>query len=184
MNPVLGWLIIATIIGSSIGALYYMLWIKIEVTAKYLVSIVTTIAVVYVGYDLLITVFSYGTWAVFFKKFVGSIIIILPISYMLYWLEKLKIKKAYEQIVKKEKPTKQGMKIKDTLYSFLEQKIDIWKLLLIILLTITIIVMSLSKMSSSDNVSDVLVIILFLVVPILSTVIVNRVYSLFQKITS
>ena len=57
----------------------------------------TIIAVVYVGYDLLITVFSYGTWAVFFKKLVGSIIIILPITYMIYWLEKFKNKKLYEQ---------------------------------------------------------------------------------------
>lgn len=180
MNPVLGWLIIATIIGSSIGALYYMLWIKIEVTAKYLVSIVTTIAVVYVGYDLLITVFSYGTWAVFFKKFIGSIIIVFPISYMLYWLEKLKIKKVILQIVKKEKVIKQDKKNKHSLDSFLQQEIDIWKLLLKIILAITIIALLLSY----GKVSDVLVIILFLVIPVLSTVIVNKVYSLFSKTTS
>lgn len=97
MDKLVGWLILIAIASSIFVLFYYLLWVKIEVTAKYLVSIMTIIAVVYVGYDLLITVFSYGTWAVFFKKLVGSIIIILPISYMLYWLEKLKIKKLYEQ---------------------------------------------------------------------------------------
>ena len=96
MDKLLGWLILIAIASGIIVLLYYLLWVKIEVTAKYLVSIITIIAVVYVGYDLLITVFSYGTWAVFFKKLVGSIIIVLPISYILYWLEKLKIKKLYK----------------------------------------------------------------------------------------
>jgi purine-cytosine permease-like protein len=92
MDKLVGWLILIAIASAIFVLFYYLLWVKIELTAKYLVSIMTVIAVVYVGYDLLITVFSYGTWAVFFKKLVGSIIIILPISYMLYWLEKLKIK--------------------------------------------------------------------------------------------
>ncbi|MDX9756496.1 MAG: hypothetical protein RBT52_03195, partial [Sulfurimonas sp.] len=64
------------------------------------------IATLFVGSDLLITVFSYGTWAVFFKKSVGSIIIAFPISYFLYWLEQHKIRKrlfkeievAYEEV--------------------------------------------------------------------------------------
>jgi purine-cytosine permease-like protein len=103
MDKLVGWLILIAIASAIFVLFYYLLWLKIEVTAKYLVSIMTIIAVVYVGYDLLITVFSYGTWAVFFKKLVGSIIIILPISYMLYWLEKLKIKKLYEQKIIIEK---------------------------------------------------------------------------------
>lgn len=72
------------------GILYYALWIKIEAVAKPLVGAIITISVIYIGYDLFITVFSYGTWAVFFKKFVGSIIIAFPISYFLYWLEQFK----------------------------------------------------------------------------------------------
>jgi purine-cytosine permease-like protein len=103
MDKLVGWLILIAIASAIFVLFYYLLWLKIEVTAKYLVSIMSMIAVVYVGYDLLITVFSYGTWAVFFKKLVGSIIIILPISYILYWLEKLKIKKLYEQKIIIEK---------------------------------------------------------------------------------
>lgn len=68
--------------------------------AKPLVGGMIVIATLYVGYDLLITVFSYGTWAVFFKKLVGSIIIVLPISYILIWLEHYKKKKQIQQVQK------------------------------------------------------------------------------------
>ena len=73
-----------------LGTFYYLFWVKIETVAKPLVGGIIIIATLYVGYDLLITVFSYGTWAVFFKKLVGSIIIAFPISYFLYWLEQFK----------------------------------------------------------------------------------------------
>ncbi|HEX5329425.1 hypothetical protein [Sulfuricurvum sp.] len=87
--------IIFTIISFAIllSVLYYFFWIKIETVAKPLVGAIIVIAILYVGSDLLITVFSYGTWAVFFKKLVGSILIVLPISYVLYWLEQHKIRK-------------------------------------------------------------------------------------------
>lgn len=85
-------LIPIVLLAIPLGILYYLVWKKIETTAKLLVGAMSVLAVVYVGYDLLITVFSYGTWAVFFKKLVGAIIIVVPISYVLYWLEQRKRK--------------------------------------------------------------------------------------------
>lgn len=76
-----------------LGGLYYFFWVKIETTARFLVAVMIATSILYIGYDLLVTIFSYGTWAVFFKKLVGSIIIILPVFYALYWLEQYKKRK-------------------------------------------------------------------------------------------
>lgn len=89
-----------------VSTLYNLFWVKIETIAKPLIGGIIIIATLFVGSDLLITVFSYGTWAVFFKNLVGSIIIVFPIYYLLHWLEQHKIKKrlskekevAYEEV--------------------------------------------------------------------------------------
>jgi len=81
---------------------YYILWVKITKTAPIILKTLILVSLLYVGYDLLITVFSYGTWAVFFKKLVGTAIIISPFLFLIHKLEQVKVKQINNAIRKKE----------------------------------------------------------------------------------
>lgn len=116
-----------------VSILYIVLWVYIETTAKFLVGIIVATSILYVGYDLLITVFSYGTWAVFFKKLLGSIIIVLPISYVLYWLEQIKKRK---KIFKKL--TSESQSVKSIFKNPLEMNMEIVSVLVAVALSFII----------------------------------------------
>lgn len=121
-----------------ISILYYLFWVKIETVAKPLLAGIMIIATLFVGFDLLITVFSYGTWAVFFKKLVGSIIIVLPIYYVLSWLEQIKKRKKIFNVLNSKSLPKESFLRKSIFKNPLESNIGTRGILVAVLLSFII----------------------------------------------